>query len=157
MFSPIYQEEAPYCPVLVRIKSDEIKKMQNGQEFLLQVWSKKGKMIFEKGLDRPVVNWNISTNKFLWQEEPASSTFYLLLLPKKGEQERAYVYEVTLPDDSLDERGVTKLDHKNNLIIPEDNMQEFPVDQSHGADEDKDKDQDDSFHQGKSFIDRTPD
>lgn len=36
-----------YCPVLVRIVDPEIQKFYNNATFLLQVWEKYGKKVFE--------------------------------------------------------------------------------------------------------------
>jgi len=40
--------------------------------YLLQIWKRGGQIIYEKSLDKPVCNWNITSDKFLFQEEPSS-------------------------------------------------------------------------------------
>ena len=61
-----YNEDANFCPVLVQIIDKIILANNNLQPFLLQVWTKKGEMVFEMPLDYPVCNWNISNNKFVF-------------------------------------------------------------------------------------------
>ena len=51
MASCNYMEGADFCPVLVKVKNEDIKKKSDNKEFLLQVWTKYGDMIFEKPLD----------------------------------------------------------------------------------------------------------
>lgn len=43
-----YNETMPYCPLQVKIVHDEIKKAQGGAQYLLQVWKRGGKKVFEK-------------------------------------------------------------------------------------------------------------
>ena len=47
--SCIYHEEMDYCPILVEIKSPDIQKNKNCK-YLLQVWKKGGKKVYEKPL-----------------------------------------------------------------------------------------------------------
>ena len=61
-----YNEDGDFCPVLVEIIDKKILQNNNHQPFLLQVWTKKGEMVFEMPLDHPVCNWNISNNKFVF-------------------------------------------------------------------------------------------
>ena len=65
MASCTYNHVSLYCAVLIEIK-DEIAKKRNGVEkpYLLQVWNKKGTMLFERALRQPVANWNMA-NDFL--------------------------------------------------------------------------------------------
>ena len=37
-------------------------------KYLLQIWTNLGEMIFEKPLAKAISNWNISDNKFVFQE-----------------------------------------------------------------------------------------
>ena len=49
-------------------------------KYLLQVWTDKGEMIFEKPLAKRVANWNISNNKFVFQETRDSQDVYVVRL-----------------------------------------------------------------------------
>lgn len=44
-----YHENMNYCPILVQIQN-EIVKYHNGAKYLLQVWSKDNKKVYEKPL-----------------------------------------------------------------------------------------------------------
>lgn len=68
MASCQYTEGASFCPVLIQIVDETILQIHNGVKYLLQVWTKKGDMVFEKPLQQPVCNWNISEDKFIFQE-----------------------------------------------------------------------------------------
>ena len=61
-----YNEDGYFCPVLVRIKDEKIRMKNNNFEYLLQVWNRKGEMVFERALRQPVCNWNISGNHFIF-------------------------------------------------------------------------------------------
>ena len=79
-----YNESGLYCPVIVEIKDKTILQNNNMHPYLLQVWSIKGEMLFEKPLMKPVVNWNISKDRLMFIEEIDSTTFYLVkLFPDK--------------------------------------------------------------------------
>ena len=71
--------------------------------FLLQVWTIKGEMIFEKPLMKPVVNWNMSKDRLMFVEEARSTTFYLV---KLFEDKKPVIYKFKLPDSINDERPV---------------------------------------------------
>ena len=64
--SCVYDPNNVFCPVLLEIKNQEIIAKNDGKQYLLQVWSNRGEMIFERQLDAKVTNWNISTDKFLF-------------------------------------------------------------------------------------------
>ena len=63
-----YQEGSDFCPVLVKIIDPFIVQKNEGCEFLLQVWSIRGDLIFEKPMNYPVANWNISGNVLTYLE-----------------------------------------------------------------------------------------
>ena len=67
---------------MVKINNEGIIGQNEGKRYLLQVWSINGVMVFEKPLDKPVVNWNISRNKLLFQEDTfnSSNEVYLVKL-----------------------------------------------------------------------------
>ena len=46
--SCVYDMNSVFCPVLLRIKNEKIKEQNNGFEFLLQIWSNRGALIYEK-------------------------------------------------------------------------------------------------------------
>ena len=54
---------------MVKINNEDIIEQNGVKRYLLQVWSINGVMVFEKPLDKPVVNWNISRNKLIFQED----------------------------------------------------------------------------------------
>ena len=57
-----------YCPVLVKIIDETILDRMTRKAYLLQVWNKLGEMVFERSLNQPVANWNISGDIFMYQE-----------------------------------------------------------------------------------------
>ena len=61
-----YNEKGIFCPVLIQVVNEEILKQLDKFEFLLQVWSIKGDLLFERRLRVPVSNWNISDNFFIF-------------------------------------------------------------------------------------------
>jgi len=52
--------------------------LNDNKPYLLQVWTQKGDMVFEKALHKPVCNWNITKDKFLFQEEPNRPEVFLV-------------------------------------------------------------------------------
>ena len=58
----------------------EVLRLNGNKEYLLQVWTRKGEMIFEKPLAKPVHNWNISDNKFTFHETKNSPDIYVVRL-----------------------------------------------------------------------------
>ena len=66
MASCQFSDDADFCPVLVKIVDKTILQTNDGFEFLLQVWTKKGDMVFERPLNMPICNWNISGDKFIF-------------------------------------------------------------------------------------------
>lgn len=88
-----------FCPVLLRIKNEKIKAQNGGLEYLLQVWSNRGMLVYEKQLsDRPS-DWNISTDKFVFMEQgiPDKVSVVKLELCK-----RPTLFEFSLPKDIAD-------------------------------------------------------
>jgi hypothetical protein len=75
-----YHEQNEFCPVLVKIMDETILGFNKNLPFLLQVWSNKGEMVFEKALKTPIINWNIVKDKFLFQEQTHSEIIYLVKL-----------------------------------------------------------------------------
>ena len=62
-----YNHVSLYCAVLIEIMDDKAKK-RNGVEkpYLLQVWNKKGMMLFERALRQPVSNWNMANDVLMF-------------------------------------------------------------------------------------------
>ena len=79
-----YEEGSDFCPVLVKIIDPKIMNVVNQQsqdcKFLLQVWTIKGEMVFERCLKEPPANWNISGNKLIYKEKASSDDIYLVKL-----------------------------------------------------------------------------
>ena len=83
--------------------------------YLLQVWSNKGEMLFEKPLMKPVVNWNISKDRLMFIEEIDSTTFYLV---KLFPDEQPIIYRFWLPSSIHNARAVKKEDPNKNQTNP---------------------------------------
>ena len=109
-----YNEKADFCPVLLEVMDRTILQNNNGCAFLLQVWTRKGDMVFERALDQPCCNWNIADDKFMYQETPESPEIYLvrLFIDKK-----AIVFKFTLPSEA-DEESI--VDNRTNTYYDVD-------------------------------------
>ena len=97
--SCVYDPNNVFCPVLVEIMNDEIIKENDGKKYLLQVWSNQGEMIYERQMDSPVTNWNISTDKFLFQEPLHPNVLFLVKLELK---KRPTLFELHFPGKKLE-------------------------------------------------------
>lgn len=75
-----YNEAGRFCPVIVEIIDQKILMINKGMPFLLQVWNRYGTMVFEKPLKKPITNWNISDDKFIFQQETNSPDIYVVRL-----------------------------------------------------------------------------
>ena len=75
-----YDEKSNFCPVLIRIVDEKIKSFNPGKHYLVQVWTKEGQIIFERAMSKPISNWNITRDKFLFQETANSPEVFLLQL-----------------------------------------------------------------------------
>ena len=69
MASCQFKEDSDFCPVMVKINHSDIIEYNNGLEYLLQVWTIHGVMVFERPLSKPVATWNICGDKLLFQED----------------------------------------------------------------------------------------
>ena len=58
--SPQFRDKANFCPVLLQIMDQEIIKNNNNMEYLVQVWDRKGQLIYERALHKPCSNWGVS-------------------------------------------------------------------------------------------------
>ena len=75
-----HTEGSNFCGVLVRIRDRKTLMLNDGKPYLLQIWKRGGTMVFEKSLNRPICNWNVTTDKFIFQEEPTRPEVYLISL-----------------------------------------------------------------------------
>ena len=78
--SCLYEEGAKFCPILIKINNKDILENSGGKPFLLQVWTDEGEMIFERPLETPPANWNISGNKLIYLEETNAKVVHLVKL-----------------------------------------------------------------------------
>ena len=92
--SCMYEEDGNFCPVLVKIIDPTILKENKNKPYLLQVWTRSGDMVYEKALDKPVANWNISEKMLVYLEDTHSQEINVvkLLLDKEP-----VLFKVRLP------------------------------------------------------------
>ena len=83
-----------FCPVLVKIVQPRIIDKNDGCQYLLQIWSKQGELVFERKLKEPVANWSFSSGMFLFQEEIGSCSVFIV---KVVEDLCPTLFEVVLP------------------------------------------------------------
>ena len=98
MASCLYNEANYFCPVLVKVNDPKILQQTHQKEFLLQVWTREGKMIFERALDVPIMNWNISGNKFVFQETRQSRAIFIVKLFK---DRTPMLFKFNLPEQAV--------------------------------------------------------
>ena len=85
---------------------------------MLQVWTIKGVMVFEKPMDMPVANWNICGNKLVFMEDIASTDIYLVKLFLDKEP---VVFKFKLPSSTSGNLDNSYYDATiENLRVPED-------------------------------------
>ena len=111
-----YNERSLYCPVLVKIMDKDILKKNFGKQFLLQVWTIEGILVFERSMHKPVCNFCISDDKFLFQEEPTSPTIFFVRLYL---DKPVYVYKLNF-DGKLIEGLVNTVFQGDKYVIPDD-------------------------------------
>ena len=75
-----HTEDSEFCGVLVRIVNHEVLDLNDQKPYLLQIWKREGTMLFEKSLTKPVCNWNITKDKFIFQEEPSKPEIFMVSL-----------------------------------------------------------------------------
>ena len=109
-----FSTELEFCPVILRINDENIIRKNNDKEFLMQVWTKKGELAFEKKLDKPVHNWNISTDKLLFHETEDSDTIHVV---KLRSQSTSTLYELKLPPGTFEDEIKSQL-NEEVLNIP---------------------------------------
>ena len=108
MASCQFDESSNFCPILVKINDETIRQNNGGLSFLLQVWTIKGEMIFEKPLVKPVSNWNISDNILLFLEEINSTEVWVV---KLYENQAPTLFKFIIPSLSRDKAINSVYDH----------------------------------------------
>ena len=113
-----YLHGAKFCPVLVKIMHKDIVKECDGIRWLLQVWTDKGDMIFERPMKNPVANWNITDNKFVFLEETHSTEIYLVkLFLDKQPVLFKFILPQSVPKGQINS---TFDDVEDNYVIPDE-------------------------------------
>ena len=116
-----YTENSDFCPVLVKIVDKQILEHNQGLPYLLQVWTNRGQMVFERSLMQPISNWNISHDKFCFQEDRESNEIYViqLFLDKQPQ-----IFKFILPSDVTKGRinSYWSRDDQKFVIPPEQNQ-----------------------------------
>ena len=107
-----FSTELDFCPVILRINDENIIEKNGGKAFLMQVWTRKGELAFERKLDKPVDNWNISTDKLLFHETEDSDTLHVV---KLRSQNTSTLWELKLPPGTFEDEIKTQV---NDLNIP---------------------------------------
>ena len=97
MASSQYTEDSDFCPVMVKISNEDIIAENGGRQYLLQVWSIKGELVFEKPMEKPVTSWNVSRNKLLFQEDDDNPN--LVYLVKLFIDKPPVAFKFYLPED----------------------------------------------------------
>ena len=114
--SCVYTEGADFCPILVKIVDKTILEVNKGMRYLVQVWNSNGDLVFEKPLSKPVCNWNISNNKFIFLEDCNSCDIWLVKLFMDKEP---VLYKLTLPGGIIKDRENTYYDaFQEKLVVP---------------------------------------
>ena len=108
--SCVYDMKSVFCPVLLRIKNEKIKQENGGLEYLLQVWSNRGMLVYEKQLSKRPSDWNISTDKFVFMEEDAPNKVSVVKLEL---YKRPTLFEFTLPKEIADNAARYSGEHNN--------------------------------------------
>ena len=92
-----------YCPVQVKITSEDIQKSYLGAKYLLQIWKRLGKKVYQRPLQgkicliwhilAPVSVWAICFNYFLYKPTSQdSNSDYIHILDLK-DPEKVYLVE----------------------------------------------------------------
>ena len=116
--SCLYEEDAKFCPVLVKIIDKVILEDNANHPFLLQVWSITGEMVYEKRMMKPPENWNISGDMLIYMEENNSNKIFLVKLFLESEP---VCFEFELPEGiSGDKKHSGYNEEHSNYVIPEE-------------------------------------
>ena len=119
MASCQFSENSDFCPVLLKIKDEKVLLKNDFKPYLVQVWTKNGVMVFERSMEKPISNWNISHDKFIFQENPKEPVIYIVRLFL---DRQPILFKFTLPK-SVTEDAVNSYwsEEKEKFIVPEDN------------------------------------
>ena len=90
-----FNSHGKFCPVSVKINDETIKENNGGLAYLIQVWTLKGELVYEKPLKRPVANWNMKDDRFMFQEKYNSTDVWLV---KLYEDKAPVIYKFELPE-----------------------------------------------------------
>ena len=69
-----------FCAVLLHVVDDEIKALNENKSYLLQVWKRGGQLIFERPLTKSLWCWNMTSEKFVFQENRYRREIFLISL-----------------------------------------------------------------------------
>ena len=108
-----FVEGSKWCPVLLRIQPDLKEGMMQLPEFayyddvfeyLLQVWNLKGEMVYERQMARPVINWNVVGDIFLFQEAPERHSDSMIHMVRLFEDKKPdpLSFRLQLPKKEMD-------------------------------------------------------
>ena len=107
-----------YCPVLVKIVDPVILSRNMSMPYLLQVWNRLGEMIFERPLKQPISNWNISGDKFMFQERSSDPHIWLV---KMYRDKQSHIFKINMPAGVMEDESKVNsyFDQSlNRLVIP---------------------------------------
>ena len=94
--SCLFEEGVKFCPVLIKINDEEIKKQSGGKTFLLQVWTEAGEMVFERPMETPLTNWNIAGDKLIFMEDKNAREIFIV---KLFTNKQPILFKFTLPEN----------------------------------------------------------
>ena len=117
-----FNENNFYCPVLLQVVNSKIKEHAPDKDYLLQVWTKEGEMVFERALKYPVFNWNVTHDKLMFQEEPEEnegSGIPTLWVVKLFKDKTPFIFKFKFPAGFKNDVVRTKFDKfQNKLVVP---------------------------------------
>lgn len=72
-------------------------------------------MVFEKALVKPVCNWNITKDKFIFQEDTNDSSIYCICLRDNDRVPK--VYKFKLPPHAIQDQDNTRWSEDENKFV----------------------------------------
>ena len=80
-----YNVDNKFCPIIVKLGKHMENLRQEGRikkkhlkDFMLQVWDRDGRLVYERQLNRPVRNWGTFGDVLVFSEEKKPGRFFLL-------------------------------------------------------------------------------